>query len=185
MDGHRFKHAVMGSMREIIFGLEDSLVSTLGAVTGIAAGAESTYIVILSGLVLIAVESTSMAAGSYLSSKSAAEAQRAIEEEEGKKVAQATARPLRAALVMGVCYLLAGFIPLSAYFFLPIDLAFGPSIILTAITLFLVGAWSASISRRPLVRGGMEMIGISLGAAVIGFVIGRAVNVFFGVNLGV
>lgn len=60
-------------IREIVFGLEDSLVSTLGAVTGIAAGTGSTFVVILSGVVLIFVEALSMSAGSYLSSKSARE----------------------------------------------------------------------------------------------------------------
>jgi VIT1/CCC1 family predicted Fe2+/Mn2+ transporter len=58
------------AIRELVFGLEDGLVSTLGAVAGIAAGTEDGHIVVLSGLVLIAVESLSMAAGSYLSNKS-------------------------------------------------------------------------------------------------------------------
>lgn len=64
--------------REITFGLEDSLVSTLGAVTGIAAGTSSNSTVLLAGIVYVAVESLSMIAGSYLSSK----AQREIEEHE-------------------------------------------------------------------------------------------------------
>ncbi len=64
---------VASSIREIVFGMEDSLVSTLGAVTGIAAGTNNEYVVILSGAVLIVVEALSMTAGSYLSSKSARE----------------------------------------------------------------------------------------------------------------
>jgi len=58
------------AIREVVFGLEDGLVSTMGAVAGIAAGTENGRIVILSGLVIIAVEALSMAAGSYLSNKS-------------------------------------------------------------------------------------------------------------------
>jgi len=58
------------AIRELVFGLEDGLVSTLGAVAGIAAGTEDGRIVVLSGLVLVAVEALSMAAGSYLSNKS-------------------------------------------------------------------------------------------------------------------
>lgn len=46
------------------------MVSTLGAITGIAAGTASSKIVLLSGLVIIAVESISMGIGSYLSNKS-------------------------------------------------------------------------------------------------------------------
>lgn len=58
------------AIRELVFGLEDGLVSTMGAVAGIAAGTENGQIVVLSGLVIIAVEALSMAAGSYLSNKS-------------------------------------------------------------------------------------------------------------------
>lgn len=57
-------------LREIVFGMEDGMVSTMGAVTGIAAASQSYFVVVLSGLVIIAVESISMAVGSYLSSKS-------------------------------------------------------------------------------------------------------------------
>lgn len=60
----------MNSIRELIFGLEDGLVSTMGAIAGIAAGTDNASIVILSGLVIIAVEALSMTAGSYLSNKS-------------------------------------------------------------------------------------------------------------------
>lgn len=60
----------MNSIRELIFGLEDGLVSTMGAIAGIAAGTNNGSIVILSGLVIIAVEALSMTAGSYLSNKS-------------------------------------------------------------------------------------------------------------------
>ncbi|WKZ29133.1 MAG: VIT1/CCC1 transporter family protein [Patescibacteria group bacterium] len=61
---------LLNAIRELVFGLEDGLVSTMGAVAGIAAGTENGGIVVLSGLVIIAVEALSMAAGSYLSNKS-------------------------------------------------------------------------------------------------------------------
>lgn len=57
-------------IREIVFGMEDGMVSTMGAVTGIAAATQNHFTVVLSGLVIIAVESISMAVGSYLSNKS-------------------------------------------------------------------------------------------------------------------
>lgn len=49
-------------------------MSTMGAVTGIAIGTQSGAVVLLSGLVIIAVEALSMAAGTYISSKSARQA---------------------------------------------------------------------------------------------------------------
>lgn len=61
---------LLSAIRELVFGLEDGLVSTMGAVAGVAAGTGDARVVVLSGLVLIAVEALSMAAGSYLSNKS-------------------------------------------------------------------------------------------------------------------
>ncbi|KKW29506.1 MAG: hypothetical protein UY72_C0042G0004 [Candidatus Uhrbacteria bacterium GW2011_GWD2_52_7] len=61
------------SIREVVFGIEDSLVSTLGAVTGVAVGTGDQFVIVLSGIVIVVVETVSMAAGSYLSSKSASE----------------------------------------------------------------------------------------------------------------
>ncbi len=152
-------------MREIVFGLEDSLVSTLGALTGIAAGTHNASIVILSGLVIVAVEAVSMSAGSYLSSKVAAEA----EEAAGKHVFP---HAVRAAAVMGVFYVAGGAIPLLPYLLLPVESASLPSVILTGMVLFAVGAWSASFTKRSLWKGGFEMLIVSLAAAGIGYLIG-------------
>ncbi|MBI2411143.1 MAG: VIT1/CCC1 transporter family protein [Candidatus Kerfeldbacteria bacterium] len=80
---HTWRSKVLHSLREIIFGLQDGIVSTLGAITGIAGGVQDHRIVILSGCVVIVVESISMAAGTFLSSKSAREVdERMLWEEE-------------------------------------------------------------------------------------------------------
>ena len=58
------------------------MVSTLGAITGIAIGSQDHFTVLLSGIVIIAVESISMGIGSYLSNRSEHEVnQKRIEEE--------------------------------------------------------------------------------------------------------
>jgi len=71
------KSKFLESIREVIFGMEDGLVSTLGVITGIAAGTENSFIVVLTGFVVVCVESLSMAAGTYLSSKSLHQIERA------------------------------------------------------------------------------------------------------------
>lgn len=58
------------SLRDVVFGLEDGMVSTLGAITGIAIGSQNHFTVLLSGFVIIAVESISMGIGSYVSNQS-------------------------------------------------------------------------------------------------------------------
>ncbi|PLX25638.1 hypothetical protein C0580_01990 [Candidatus Parcubacteria bacterium] len=67
---HHKDSKIISSIRDIVFGLEDGMVSTLGAITGIAVGSQSHYTVILAGMVIIAVESISMGIGSYISNLS-------------------------------------------------------------------------------------------------------------------
>lgn len=69
-------------IRDAVFGTQDGLVSTLGALTGIAAGTANPSTVVIAGFVIVAVESLSMAAGSYLSSKAQRQyLQRLLDEE--------------------------------------------------------------------------------------------------------
>ena len=80
---HSHPNVVRERLRDAVFGTQDGLISTLGALTGIAAGTQSREAVVISGLVIIVVESLSMAAGSYLSSKSQREyLERLLGEEE-------------------------------------------------------------------------------------------------------
>lgn len=67
---HHQKSSIANVLREIVFGLEDGMVSTLGSITGIAIGSNNHSTVILAGAVIISVESISMGIGSYLSNLS-------------------------------------------------------------------------------------------------------------------
>ncbi len=183
MEEKTLQHEIVDSMREIIFGLEDSLVSTLGAITGIAVGTNNTYIVILSGLVILFAEGTSMSAGSYLSTKHAREAEVLFHERKGLEIHEEASHPIRAAVVMGTFYLLGGIIPLTPYFLLPVTEAILPAIILTALTLFFVGFWAASFTKTSKIKSGLEMAAVSLAAAGVGYAIGRLVASFFGVEV--
>ncbi|MCM8794241.1 MAG: VIT1/CCC1 transporter family protein [Candidatus Omnitrophica bacterium] len=76
------KDPIRSRIREAVFGIQDGLVSTLGALTGIAVGTQNSATVVIAGFVIVVVESLSMAAGSYLSSKSNREyLQRLLDEE--------------------------------------------------------------------------------------------------------
>jgi len=174
----RSRSSFIESIREIIFGLEDSLVSTMGAVTGIAVGTENRTVVILSGIVILAVEATSMAAGSFLSTESA--------ELMEKKTSQvAHRRSFKASLTMFVSYLSGGILPLVPYFLLPTNQAVVPSIVLTVLALALVGLWAGKITGRAPWKAAAEMAGVSLLAAAIGYLIGWAVPNLFGIDIKV
>ncbi|MBI2583828.1 MAG: VIT1/CCC1 transporter family protein [Candidatus Aenigmarchaeota archaeon] len=82
-------HIRTTGIREIIFGAEDGIVTTLGVVLGVAAaGNASTLIVIVAGLAAMLAEAISMGVGSYLSAKSQrelVEEQMRIERQEMKE----------------------------------------------------------------------------------------------------
>jgi VIT1/CCC1 family predicted Fe2+/Mn2+ transporter len=79
---HQKNVSIGSTIREVVFGVEDGMVSTLGAITGIAIGSQDYFTVILAGLVIISVESISMGIGSYLANRSERDVnQRRIAEE--------------------------------------------------------------------------------------------------------
>jgi VIT1/CCC1 family predicted Fe2+/Mn2+ transporter len=181
------KTPLKDSIREIIFGLEDSLVTSLGTVTGVAAATQSAGMVIISGVVVVCVSTLSMSAGSYLSSKTAASVRLRTADEK-----TLTGMSLKAALVMGVSYLLGGFIPIIPYFFdyfitKPVAIVFFTfiSVVITALTLFFVGVWSAGCTKRHPLTSGIEMLLVSLGAAFVGALAGSLVHKFLAIFAGV
>ena len=62
-----------GFMRELVFGMEDGLVSNLGIVLAVWVATGNASVVLLSGLASMFAGALSMSAGSYLSSKSVSE----------------------------------------------------------------------------------------------------------------
>ncbi|MDA1024636.1 MAG: VIT1/CCC1 transporter family protein [bacterium] len=163
------------SVREIVFGLEDSLVSTLGTVTGIAVGVGETSIVILSGVVLMAVESLSMAAGSYLSTKADIEVNRTSK--------RTTQRAATSAGYMWVFYAVGGIVPLAPYFFLSVTAAILPSVLLSIVALGFLGIFTAKLSGRPILVSALEMIAVSMAAAALGFSIGHLLGGVLGITV--
>lgn len=164
-------------MREVTFGMEDSFVSTVGAITGMAVGAQNRSMVILAGLIIIVVEATSMAAGSYLSSKASADANhRTTSSPSG-------ARPLIGGVTMLFSYVIAGFFPLLPYLLLPLDFAVEVSIFLTLVMLFLVGAWQTKYTGRKWWKSAFEMFLVGGTAIVIGIVVGRLASSVLGITV--
>ncbi|MFA5830845.1 MAG: VIT1/CCC1 transporter family protein [Candidatus Paceibacterota bacterium] len=53
--------------REIVFGMQDGMVSVIGALTGIAVGTNDHFVVLLSGTAIIAIGAISMAIGTFTS----------------------------------------------------------------------------------------------------------------------
>jgi VIT1/CCC1 family predicted Fe2+/Mn2+ transporter len=77
---------VKDTMRDLVFGMEDALITNLGLVLGVAAAGVPSVDVLLAGSAAMFAGMVSMAAGDYLSTKSQREALDAQVEEEEEKL---------------------------------------------------------------------------------------------------
>lgn len=149
-------------VRNFIFGVEDSLVSTVGFISGVAAGGLSKGNIFLAGMVLIFVEAFSMGVGSYLSEDSA--------EQFVEKKKDMSNNTIIAAVIMFVSYFICGMIPLSPYIVLEVSQAFPISIIFSLIALFLLGSLSARYFKRNWLTHGIKMMligGLAIAAGIV------------------
>jgi VIT1/CCC1 family predicted Fe2+/Mn2+ transporter len=154
-------------IHSIFFGIEDSLVSTTGALAGIAIGAGSKSVILMTALVIIAVESTSMGASEFLSE----------ETEEDIEKEKMPANPKISGLLVFGSYVVAGLIPLSPYLFLPHLTAIPFSIVFALIGMFALGIAKGKVTKKSKLRSAGEVLIIGGIAAAIGVVIGLVFKV--------
>lgn len=155
--------------RNFIFGVEDSLVSTVGLLSGIAAASVPKHTIFLTGVILIFVEAFSMGVGSFLSEQSAEEFSGSDRKVDGKTV--------KSGIIMFLSYFLAGFIPLSPYILLEVKTAFPTSIGFSLFSLLLLGSLSARFFRhKDVMRHGIQMLALGGIAVIAGVVVGKLVQ---------
>jgi len=162
------KQKFADNVRNLVFGVEDSLVSTVGLLAGIVVAEVADRVVLLTGIILIFVEAFSMGIGSLLSQHGSSEFMR------GRPV------PLRSeikpAAIMFLSYFVAGFIPLFPYFFIPAASAIWFSIGLAMAALFMLGLLSAKVYKINVPKHGLQMLLIGGGAILIGAAVGRLLS---------
>ena len=151
-------------VRNFVFGVEDSLVSTVGLLSGIASVGVERGTIVLTGVILIFVEALSMAVGSYLSEFSA--------EEYMKHTEMSFKHPFIGGIIMFFSYFFAGFIPLFPYVLAERPVAFTLSIIASLVALFLLGVASAKTVRRPFMRSAFRMLLLGGVAIAVGVIVG-------------
>ena len=83
---------------------------------------------------------------------------------------------LRTAVVIGIATLIGHLIPLAPFLVLPRTPAVVAAILLSAVALFAVGAYTAVTLVGDWRRSGLKFLAIGLGAAAIGFFVGRLFN---------
>lgn len=157
------KQGIVGDyIRSSFFGIEDSLVSTTGLIAGISVATTDKKFIVLAGIVAIAVEAISMAAGEFLS------------EETEKDMGSAGKRtnPFVGGLIMLISYFVAGLVPLVPVFFLPSEYALTAAISAAFVGLFTLGYAKGKITGKSPSRSAVKVLVVGGLATIIGIAVG-------------
>ena len=230
----RARIARVSRVREVIFGTQDGLLTTLGLVSGVGGATSDRYTVLVAGAAGAFAGMIAMGAGAYISSKSQQEVheaeveverrelsrhpERELEElvhlfqEEGlpegdarlvaEKIAARPSAMLRAmtrmelglatdagepereGAVMAAAFAIGAAVPIIPWLFLSTRsvASLGPLLIspalavsagITLLILFSMGVGKARVARTSSLRGGLEIMLVGLGAAVVGYILGN------------
>ena len=154
-------------VRNLVFGVEDGLVSTVGFVSGFAQTQTSAGVLGFGSIILILVEAFSMAAGSFLSESS-------VEDMNGKNIL--VWESVLGGVVMFLSYAIAGFIVVLPYFFLPIARAIPAAVATTLLMLAVLGFVSSRLSGRDPTSRILRMVIVGGLAVIFGVFIGQLVS---------
>ena len=156
-------------IRNIIFGISDSLVSTVGLLAGIDVSGTSKHFIILTGVTYAFVEAFSMAVGSFLSEES-------VEEDIANGKVNGSG-PFVAGSIMFLSFIFASFVPIIPYMFLGLTAALFLSIGISIIALFVVGMISANKKNINILKSGFRMALLGGMAIVMGVAVGRFLKI--------
>ena len=163
LDEERLRYA--GS---IVLGLNDALVELTGALAGLTLALQDVKLIALSGLITGIAASMSMAASEYLSTRSE----------------DTTKHPVRAAIYTGIAYIIT--VALLVLPYLLFDNYILDLIITLTIAVIIIAVFNyyISVAKGESFRARFtEMAGLSLGVALISFVIGYFIRQWLGIEV--
>jgi VIT1/CCC1 family predicted Fe2+/Mn2+ transporter len=214
----KFRNDLLYQIKQIVFGIQDGLVTTIILTTTLAYVTD-TRILIISALTAGVGGAISMATGTYLGSKT----QRDVLEVKAKdseeksdslikkelqleklenddifaflKIIQKypefesklmsnlvlgfdkdkISSPIIDATFMGISFLIGAIIPTLSYMFFVPHIAIIISVLLSALTLFIIGLVKTTEKGKSRLINGIEIMTIGMIAALLGYLIGRIV----------
>ena len=174
------KHeARLNYTKSIVFGMNDGLVEILAVIAGLAMVSTSSIIVAISGIIVGVSGTLSMAAGAYISSKS----EKVVETSLNEKHATQT-KPSKEAYYTGIFYFLGAVVATYPFILGAVGyIGVLESVISVAIVLSIASTLIAVISDTSIKRRIIEMLTVSLGAALITTIIGLVVRLVFGIAI--
>lgn len=150
-------------LRSVIFGVEDSLVSTTGLIAGLSVGVDDKKLVVIGGVVAIGVEALSMGAGEYLSDDAV---------QNLDKLRRHREKPSVSGLLMFFSYLFAGFIPLIPVLIFDFPGAVVVSVIFALAGLFMLGYIKGKLLNTSAFRGAVKIFVVGGLATALGVAVG-------------
>lgn len=156
----------VGSM---VLGLNDALVELTGSLAGFAFALQNTKLIALSGLIVGVSATFSMASSEFLAARS-----------EGRTDA------LKSCSYTGIAYLITVILLILPYLLLPSESFLAALFIMLAIVILIIAGFTYYTSVAQDQKFGhrfVEMASISIGVAVLSFVVGILAKKFLGIDL--
>lgn len=153
----------------IVLGLNDALVELTGTLAGLTFAFGNSTIIATTGLIMGIAASFSMAASGYLSSKE----QDSTEE-----------NPIKSAIYTGIAYIITVIFLVGPYFIF--ENVYVSLIVMLLMTVLIIAAYTFYISVAKEIafkKRFIEMAFISLGVALLSFVIGYSVKLLFNIEV--
>lgn len=152
----------------LVLGLNDALVELTGTLAGLSFALQQTRLIAIAGLITGIAASLSMAASEYLSTAS----------ESGQL------NPLKAALYTGISYFITVILLVAPYFIFESYILSFTITLIFAILVILTFTFYISVAKGlPFKRRFVEMVGISMGVALISFILGALIRIFLGIGV--
>ncbi|MDR2671786.1 MAG: VIT1/CCC1 transporter family protein [Coriobacteriales bacterium] len=153
----------------VVLGLNDALVELTGAVAGLTFALNSTRTVALAGIITGIAATLSMAASNYLAER-----------------ANNNPHALKASVYTGVAYLITVVLLVTPYLLFPDDQYIGALVTMLATVVIIIMLFNFYVSvaqKKPFWSRFGKMCAISLGVALISFLIGLVAKVLLGVDV--
>ncbi|MEM4348778.1 MAG: VIT1/CCC1 transporter family protein [Candidatus Anstonellaceae archaeon] len=90
--------------------------------------------------------------------------------------------PIHAALIVGISAIIGSLIPLIPFFFFPASQSTILSLLISTLSLFVFGAYKAKITVGSWIKSGIEMASVGMAAAIIGYLVGKLLGGWFGLQ---
>lgn len=175
-----FNEEKLNYVGSMVLGLNDALVELTGTLAGLTFGLADAKIVAFSGLIVGIAASLSMASSEYLA----------------KKQEESHSKALKSSLYTGVAYVITVILLIMPYLLVPneminifgltfpgVYLALGITILIVVLVILLFNFYISVAKNLNFKKRFWEMVIISLGVAILSFLVGYIVKIAFNIEV--